>query len=223
MEEHFWGGSFLPPSLPQWPQHSPTFYYCYKWADWNVQIHLPGCVSSFDQPGATNSSMVWHLVHSRKSVSLKHPPLQEKEHPHQGGRAAELASLQNNSNPSPKCHPKPCEPEEITDPLLKKPRISHSPIETAARQSRGRNLQIKKDPAVTPGGTAERVPLLLCQQSAGRKQLRSKDQDRPEAREEQPPSPRLEAAAKKEENVKKVKNWLCIDKNLAKWALTAYG
>lgn len=187
-------------------------------------------VTEFWLARTTNSSMFWHLAHSHRSVALKHLPLQEMEHPLRGGRAVELAPLQNNCNPSPKRHPKPSKPEEITDPLLKKPRISHSPKETAAQQSRGRmyksGLKKKKMSQWHPGGAAKRVPLVLRQQSAGRKQLRSKDRKRPEATTEQPPSSamllRLEAGPKKEENIKNVRNWLCIERNLAKGAVTAY-
>lgn len=116
---------------------------------------------SFDQPGTTNSSIFWHLARSSESLFLCRP-LQETEHPYWGGRAAPLASFRNNCNPSPTHHPKPSKPEEITDPLLKKPRISHLPKETSSEQSRERPYKHRalEDMAVTPGRSS--VHLIFC-------------------------------------------------------------
>lgn len=117
--------------------------------------------NSFDQPGTTNSSIFWHSARSSESLFLCRP-LQETEHPYWGGRAAPLAPFRNNCNPSLTRHPKPSKPEEITDPLLKKPRISHSPKETASEQSRERMYKhgAPEDMAVTPGRSS--VHLILC-------------------------------------------------------------
>lgn len=155
---------------------------------------------NFDQPGTTDSSIFWHLACSSESFFLCRP-LQETEHPY---RAAPLAPFRNNCNPSPTHHPKPSKPEEITDPLLKKPRISHSPKETVSEQTRERTYKhgVPEDMAVTPGRSS--VHLILCLLGRNsRGQMTGKD-----PRPQQTPLPsrllKLETETKNEENIKNV-------------------
>lgn len=125
------------------------------------------------------------------------------EHPYSGGRAAPLAPLRNNCNPSPKHHPKPSKPEEITDPLLKKPRISHSPKETATEQSWERTYKhgSPEDKAATPRRSSVHLILLS---SSSRGETIGKD---PRPQQTSPLSTRLlwlETKTKNERNIKNV-------------------